>query len=171
MPISRYVAGLRRRVGNDLLMLPGATAVVMDGAGRLLLGQRADNGRWALPGGGVDPGEQPAEAVVREVYEETGVHVTVERLAGVVLRQSSYANGDVCQYMSVWFRCRATGGTARVNDEESLAVGWYHLDDLPGELDAFDRLRIDTALDDSAPAWFARPGQSYGWLPRPVPPG
>lgn len=171
MPISRYVAGLRRRVGNDLLMLPGATAVVIDGAGRLLLGQRADNGRWALPGGGVDPGEQPAEAVVREVYEETGVHVAVERLAGVVLRQVRFDNGDVCQYMAVWFRCRATGGTARVNDEESLAVGWYHLGALPAELDAFDRLRIDVALDDSAPAWFARPGQSYEWLPRPVPPG
>jgi 8-oxo-dGTP diphosphatase len=170
MPIPRYVAGLRGRVGNDLLMLPGATAVVVDRAGRLLLGQRADNGRWTLPGGAVDPGEQPAEAVVREVYEETGVHVAVERLAGVVLRQSHYANGDVCQYMAVWFRCRATGGTARVNDEESLAVGWYHLDALPAELDAFDRLRIDTALDDSAPAWFARPGQSYEWLPRPVPP-
>jgi 8-oxo-dGTP diphosphatase len=169
MPISRYVAGLRRRVGTDLLMLPGATAVVIDGAGRLLLGQRADNGRWALPGGAVDPGEQPAEAVVREVYEETGVHVAVERLAGVVLRQARYANGDVCQYMSVWFRCRATGGTARVNDEESLGVGGYHHDDLPAERDAVDRLRIDTALDDSAPAWFARPGQSYEWLPRPVP--
>ena len=170
MPISPYVAGLRKRVGNDMLMLPAAAAVVVDGAGRLLLGQRADDGRWALPGGIVDPGEQPAETVVREVYEETGVHVAVERLAGVVLREAHYPNGDVCQYLVVWFRCRATGGTARVNDEESLAVGWYHLDDLPAGMDAFDRLRIDTALDDSAVPWFARPGQSYEWLPRPVPP-
>ncbi|MGA8117547.1 MAG: NUDIX domain-containing protein [Actinocatenispora sp.] len=165
MPISPYVAGLREHVGNGLLMLPSAAGVVVDDTGRVLLGRRSDNGRWSLPAGAIDPGEQPAEAVVREVYEETGVHVAVERLVGVALRDVTvYPNGNLCQYLSVFFRCRPTGGHARVNDSESLEVAWCGLQDLP-ELDAFDRTRIDLALDDTAPAWYAQPGQSYDWLP------
>jgi 8-oxo-dGTP diphosphatase len=167
MPISPYVAGLREHVGSALLLLPSAAAVVVDHLGQILLQRRADDGRWSLPGGAIDPGEQPAEAVVREVYEETGVHVAVERLAGVMMRDVNvYPNGNVCQYLSVLFRCRPTGGTARVNDAESLEVAWRSLRSLP-ELGAFDRARIAVAMDDTAPAWFAQPGQTYDWLPRP----
>ena len=164
MAISEYVAGLRRHVGTDLLMVPSACAVVIDDSGRVLLGRRADTGAWSLPAGAVDPGEQPADAVVREVYEETGVHIVVERVAGVVLREVRYPHGDVCQYLTVWFRCKAVGGEAVVNDEESSAVGWYGPAELP-DLDAVDRLRIRTALDDAAPTWFAAPGSTYDWLP------
>jgi 8-oxo-dGTP pyrophosphatase MutT (NUDIX family) len=56
-------------------LLPGASAVVVDDAGRILLAQRADFGYWSIIGGVPEPGEEPAAAVVREVYEETGVHV------------------------------------------------------------------------------------------------
>lgn len=166
MAISDYVANLRKHVGKDLLMLPSASAVVVDDGGRVLLGRRADTGRWSLPAGAIDPGEQPADAAVREVYvyEETGVHIAVERLAGVALYEVTYPHGDVCQFLTVWFRCTAIGGQAVVNDEESSAVGWYSPEELP-DLDAFDRLRIDTALDDDAPTWFAAPGRTYDWLP------
>jgi len=164
MAISEYVANLRKHVGKDLLMLPSACAVVVDDSGRVLLGRRTDTGKWALPGGAIDPGEQPADAAVREVYEETGVHIAVERLAGVALREVTYRHGDVCQYLTVWFRCKAIGGHAVVNDEESSAVGWYSPDELP-DLDAVDQLRIDTGLDDDAPTWFAAPERTYEWLP------
>jgi 8-oxo-dGTP diphosphatase len=164
MAISEYVANLRKHVGKDLLMLPSACAVVVDDGGRVLLGRRADTGQWSLPAGAIDPGEQPADAAVREVYEETGVRIAVERLAGVALREVTYPHGDVCQYLIVWFRCKAIGGHAVVNDEESSAVGWYSPEELP-DLDALDQLRIDTALDDHAPAWFAVPGRTYDWLP------
>ena len=49
----------------------------------VLLARRGDNGRWSVPAGTVDPGEQPADALVREVHEETGVKVAIDRLAGV----------------------------------------------------------------------------------------
>ncbi|HEX5294919.1 MAG TPA: NUDIX domain-containing protein [Streptosporangiaceae bacterium] len=159
MAISEYVANLRKHVGTDLLMLPSACAVVVDDGGRILLGRRADTGTWSLPGGAIDPGEQPADAAVREVYEETGVRIAVERVGGVALREITYPHGDVCQYLTVWFRCRAIGGRAVVNDEESSAVGWFGPEELP-DLDAVERLRIATALDDDAPAWFAAPGHA-----------
>jgi 8-oxo-dGTP diphosphatase len=163
MSISPYIAGLRKHVGHDLLMLPSVSAVVVNDAGEILLAQRADNGSWALVAGAVDPGEQPADAIIREVYEETGVHAVVDRLAGVALHPTTYPNGDVCQYLNVWFRCRVAGGEARVNDDESLAVAWFSLDALP-ELHAFTRLRIETALRDGAPAWFAQPGDHHDGL-------
>jgi 8-oxo-dGTP diphosphatase len=161
--ISEYVANLRQHVGKDLLMLPGACAVVVDDDGRVLLERRADTGQWSLPAGAIDPGEQPADAAVREVYEETGARIAVERLAGVALREVTYPHGDVCQFLTVWFRAKPIGGHAAVHDEESSA-GWYSPEELPS-LDAFDQLRIDTALADDAPAWFAAPGRNDDWLP------
>jgi 8-oxo-dGTP pyrophosphatase MutT (NUDIX family) len=156
---SDYITGIRARIGQDLLMLVSVSAVVVDSDGRLLLGQRADTGSWTLVAGCVDPGEQPATALVREVYEETGVEIEVEHLAGVALHPETYPHGDVCEFLNIWFRCRPTGGSARVNDEESLAVGWFAPSELP-PLSDWARLRIDTALRATEAAWFA-PAGSY----------
>jgi 8-oxo-dGTP pyrophosphatase MutT (NUDIX family) len=155
MPISPYVKDLRADLGHRLLLLPGVTAVVFDDAGRVLLGERADNGQWALIAGVMDPGEQPAEAIVREVFEETAVHVVPERVTSVLTQPpTTYPNGDRCDYVDITFRCRAVGGEARVNDDESLAVGWFSLDDLP-PLSELNRHRIECALAPGT--WFADP--------------
>ena len=155
MPISPYIQNLRERVGQGLLLLPGVTAVVFDDAGRVLLNERSDNGEWALIAGVMDPGEQPAETIVREVYEETAVHVVPERITSVLTAPvTTYPNGDRCEYVDITFRCRAVGGEARVNDDESLAVGWFALDDLPPVGDLI-RHRIECAL--SPGTWFAEP--------------
>lgn len=155
MPISPYIRSLREHVGHELLLLPGVTAVVFDDAGRVLLNERSDNGRWALIAGVMDPGEQPADTVVREVWEETAVHVVPERVTSVLTQPvTTCPNGDRCEYVDITFRCRAVGGEARINDDESLAVGWFALDDLP-PIEDLVRHRIECAL---APAtWFAQP--------------
>jgi 8-oxo-dGTP pyrophosphatase MutT (NUDIX family) len=75
MPTPDFIRDIRATAGHQLLWLPGVSAVVFDDEGRVLLGQRADNHRWALISGIPDPGEQPAVAIVREVQEETGVRV------------------------------------------------------------------------------------------------
>ena len=72
MPTPDFILRLREKIGHDLLWLPGVTAVVLDDRNRVLLGRRADNGRWTLITGILEPGEQPAVGVVREVLEETG---------------------------------------------------------------------------------------------------
>ncbi|MEZ7005082.1 NUDIX domain-containing protein [Streptomyces sp. AD55] len=152
-----FIRDLRALAGHRLLWLPGVTAVVFDDAGRVLLGRRSDTGRWALIGGIPEPGEQPAVCAVREVEEETAVRCVVERL---VLTQAlapvTYENGDVCQFMDLTFRCRAVGGEARVNDDESLEVGWFAVDALP-DLQEFGRVRIKHALSEG-PTWFEPAG-------------
>lgn len=148
-----FILELRASAGHQLLFLPGTSAVVFDDEGRVLLGRRADNGRWALIGGIPDPGEQPAAAVVREVYEETAVRCVPERVLLVqTMEPVTYHNGDVCQFMDITLRCRAVGGEARVNDDESLEVGWFPLDALP-ELDEYALTRIKLASADE-PTWF-----------------
>jgi 8-oxo-dGTP pyrophosphatase MutT (NUDIX family) len=156
MPISPYIKSLRDDLGPRLLLLPGVTAVVLDEQGRVLLGERADNGEWSLIAGVMDPGEQPAETIVREVYEETAVHVVPERITSVLTQPPyTYPNGDQCEYVDITFRCRPVGGEARVNDDESLAVGWFALDGLP-PIGSLTRRRIELALAPETSAWFAQ---------------
>lgn len=166
MAVSPYIARLRAHIGHDLLLLPGVSAVVRNDDGQILLARRSDTGRWSLPAGVIDPGEQPADAIVREVLEETGVHVEIERVGGVGTHPVVYPNGDRCEYLNVWFRCRAVGGSPEGYDDESLEVGWFHPDDLP-ELDGWATLRIETTVDTAATAWHAQPGERHSALTQP----
>ncbi|UZX02358.1 NUDIX domain-containing protein [Arthrobacter sp. CDRTa11] len=132
MPAPDYILKLRKKIGNDPLWVPGVRGVVVDGQDRILLAQRVDNGQWALISGMLEPGEHPARGLVREIFEETAVVVEPERVVSVgAVGPFTYPNGDVCEFLDVVFRCRYVSGTARINDDESLAVGWFGIDELP----------------------------------------
>src|SRR5258706_12019579 len=123
MAASDYIRNLRAKIGNDLIFIPSAAAVVINEAGEVLLHRRSDDGTWCLPGGAIDPGEEPAEAVIREVREETGLQVIAERIVGVYGGPEfrvRYPNGDDVMFISICFICHPVCGEARVNDEESL---------------------------------------------------
>ncbi len=146
MPTPDFILRLREKIGHDLLWLPGVTAVVLDDRNRVLLGRRADNGRWTLITGILEPGEQPAVGVVREVLEETGIVAEVELLAEVYAgAPMQFVNGDQAQFLTLNFRCRRLSGHAQVNDDESAEVGWFGLDELP-ELTDYHRARLQAAL-------------------------
>ena len=169
MATPRFILDIREKAGDTLLFLPGVVMVVFDARGRILLNQRADNGKWALISGIPDPGEQPAEAAVREIMEETGVSAVVERVLSVFTNEPVvYPNGDRAQYVDIVLRCRAVGGQARVNDDESLDVRWFAPDELP-PLGPIARGRIELALRHD-PAWFApapAPGIADRGYPEP----
>ena len=98
----------------------GADALVRDARGRVLLVRRADDGRWAMPGGWVDPGETPEQAVVREVAEETGLRVSAPRLLHTKQRPAS---------VHYTFGCELAGGELRTSDE-SLEVAFASPDEI-----------------------------------------
>lgn len=154
MGTPEFVLRLREKIGHDPLWLTGTTAVVLDDSDRVLLVKRADNGAWTPVTGCLDPGEQPATGAVREVLEETAVEAVAERLISVeTLPPAVYVNGDQVQFMDLAFRCRATGGEARVNDEESTEVGWFALDALP-PMSGRHLECIRRALLDAKETWF-----------------
>jgi 8-oxo-dGTP pyrophosphatase MutT (NUDIX family) len=159
MPISRYLADLRAVIGNRRIMMPAVSAIIVNGAGEVLLHRSKDDGKWYVIGGAPDPGEEPADAAVREALEETGLTVVPERLVGVyadpVVR---YPNGDEVLYVAAVFRCRPIGGTARVADDESVEVRYFALDALPPLLTTH-RLRIEHAMSGSKSAAFRWKGE------------
>ena len=154
MPTPDYIATIRRVYGQGRLLLPGVSAVVLrtdlePGRVHILLTRRSDTGRWSLPAGIVEPFEQPAAAILRELLEETRITADVERLA--LLRTDPdvvYPNGDRCQFVAMCFRCRYVSGEAQVGDEESTEVAWFPADDLPNELTDIQIRRIRCALED-----------------------
>lgn len=150
MPTPDFVLDLRRRIGTDPLPLVGVTSVVIDD-GRVLLGRRSDNGALTPITGIVDPGEEPADAAVRETYEEAGIVCRVERLAWVhQLPRVVYAHGDQVDYLDLVFRCSWVSGEPHPVDGEMTEVGWYDLEDLPDlELSDMHR-RIELARTDGA---------------------
>jgi ADP-ribose pyrophosphatase YjhB (NUDIX family) len=156
MPTPDFILELRKKIGHDLLWLPGTTAVVLDADDRVLLGRRADNGVWTLITGILEPGEQPAVGMVREIFEETSVVAEVEHLAEVYAGgPMEFVNGDRAQFLTLNFRCRYVSGEAKVNDDESSEVGWFPLDDLP-PLPPYHQDRLQSALRSRGVPEFVR---------------
>lgn len=85
------------------LFTTGAFAIIFNDEKQVLLCHRRDMDAWNLPGGGLEPGELPTECVIREVREETGLEVAIERLVGV------YAKPGRSELLFA-FVCRIIGG-------------------------------------------------------------
>ncbi len=129
---------------------------MLDDAGRVLLGKRSDNGQWTVITGMLEPGEEPAHGIVREIFEETGVRAQVENLIRVeVVGPVTFPNGDVCTFLTTDFSCRYVSGEARVNDDESTEVGWFPIDELP-ELNERHRQLVAAALTADGVPHFVR---------------
>lgn len=124
---------LRAPVFSRPTPLVGGDAAVIDGAGRILLIQRADNELWAMPGGALEVGETPLEGVLREVLEETGVRCQPVALAGVFDSRRS-GTGSRHHFYLVTFVLKPIDGIESVEPShaaESLDMGWFERDALP----------------------------------------
>ncbi len=132
-------------------------AVIFDRRGRLLLQQRSDGGQWGLPGGAVEIGESVADAIVREVREETGLTVRPRRIVGVYSNAAwqvvRYPDGNVWHYISTCFECGVLGGELTTCDE-TLALDYFNVRRLPSTLLPNHRIRIRDALARRARAVF-----------------
>lgn len=133
MAISSYYRALREKIGSELLLIPAVAAVLRDEQGRVLI-QRNHHGQWSLPAGAIEPGEAPAQAVVREVFEETGLYVRVERVLAVVGGAScrvSYPNGDRVEYTAIVFECKRLAGAIVECNDETAHLEWFPPDEIP----------------------------------------
>jgi ADP-ribose pyrophosphatase YjhB (NUDIX family) len=148
-----------KRIGARGRIALCTTAVVFDeGRGRILLTRRADNGRWCLPGGHVDPGETVAESCAREVLEETGLKVRPTRLIGVYGDPDwvvDYGDGKHHQIVALCLEAEREGGEPGPSGE-TLASGFFSIGEIAG-MDVMEhhRERIADALA-GAPGAFIR---------------
>jgi len=138
--------------GVDLRV--GAYAIVTDPQARVLLAhwQEGVKGGWTLPGGGLEPGEHPEAAVVREVREETGFDVEIVELLGVdsivipasrrlVDRAQRDAAPRALQALRIVYRCRVVGGELRDEVGGSTdEADWF----TPGEVAGLHRVALVT---------------------------
>ncbi|MFJ4791320.1 NUDIX domain-containing protein [Kitasatospora purpeofusca] len=108
-------------------LVPAASVVVVDDAGRVLLQRRTDNGMWALPGGAMEIGESIAGCGVRETREETGIDIEITGIVGTYTDPRhvfAYDDGEVRQEFSICLLGRPLGGELLVSDE-SHEVAWF----------------------------------------------
>jgi ADP-ribose pyrophosphatase YjhB (NUDIX family) len=137
---------------NSLVV--GSSAVVVDDEDRILLQRRSDSGNWALPGGAMDIGETLAQSAVREVKEETGFDVRIERIVGIYSDPAhvfAYEDGEVRQEFSICLACMIVGGELRVSSE-STDVRFVSFDEVPGlTMHESIRKRIDDYLRGGPP--------------------
>ena len=153
MATPEFVLDLREKIGTAPLPLVGVTAVVFRDE-KVLLGRRSDNGAWQSVSGVVDPGEEPADAAVRECLEEAGIVARAQRLAVVqTLPRVIYPNGDQVDYLDLVFRCTWVSGDPYPADGELTEVGWYGLGEL-GEVDPAHVRKIALAIAEDDPAQF-----------------
>jgi ADP-ribose pyrophosphatase YjhB (NUDIX family) len=136
-----------------LSLVPAASAIIADQAGRILLIRRSDNALWSIPGGVMEVGERIADTVAREVREETGLEIEPETIVGIYSNPRhvvEYTNGEVRQQFSICFACRLVGGQLATS-HESTEVGFF----TPAEIEAMPmhesiRLRIRHFLEQRA---------------------
>lgn len=108
---------------------------------------------WDLPGGGIEKGEDPAEAAVRETREETGYQIEIDNLVGRYLHQSVYGRGD---QLTMAFRAHAIGGSPKRLGLETMGLRWFEMTKLPRGLEPLHRQIIADALADTAEAFERR---------------
>lgn len=131
-------------------ILPSTNGVVFNSSGEVLLQKRADNGYWGLPGGRVDIGESVEHGAIREVWEETGLHVTVKRLIGVYSDPENYSIlsypwGLLVHYVTLSFECEVQSGELAIS-EESTDIGYFPPGALPDKTMLSHHIRIKDAL-------------------------
>ena len=132
-----YILELRKLVGHRPLMMVGASVIVENGAGEILLQRRTDNGLWGYAGGSVEPGERTETAAARELREETGLIAEELELLGVFSGEKMhyvYPNGDEVHIVDVVYVCRKWRGELTPQAGEVEELRWFAPDALPRAL-------------------------------------
>ena len=126
--------GLRQRVGRDPLLQCGASVIVENERGEILLQLRTDTGEWAYAGGSVELYERVEDAAARELQEETGLIAEKLELLGVFSGERlryTYPNGDQVSNVDIVFVCRSYHGELLRQQGEVEALRFFAPDALP----------------------------------------
>ncbi len=119
----------------------GAFAIITDTENRILWCLRTDRDLWNLPGGSVENGEAPWDCVIREVKEETGLDIIVEKLTGIYSKPEE--NDLVFSY-----KCRVVAGDLQIT-EEAKEIKYFDLNKLPQNIVHKQVARVKDYFDNN----------------------
>ncbi|WP_310482817.1 NUDIX domain-containing protein [Chamaesiphon sp. VAR_48_metabat_403] len=119
----------------------GAFAIITDAENRILWCLRTDLDLWNLPGGTVENGEAPWDCVIREVKEETGLDIVVEKLIGIYSKPEE--NDLVFSY-----KCRVVAGNLQ-NNEEAKEIEYFDFNKLPRNIVHKQVVRVKDYFDNN----------------------
>ena len=134
MGMNQYIKDIRKLAGNLPLLVCGASVILENDRGEVLLILRSDNKMWAYPGGCVDINEIVEETAKRELLEEAGVTANSLEMFGVFSGEDlfyTYTNGDQASIVDIVYLCKDYYGTIKADMIESDDVRFFSLDNLP----------------------------------------
>ncbi len=132
--MSNYIMDLRKIVGHRPLLQVGASVIVEDAQGRILLQLRSDNHCWGYAGGSVELDEIVEEAAKRELWEETGLIAEKLELFGIFSGKDThyiYPNGDEVSNIEIVYICKQYSGTLTCQNGEVDRLQFFHHDEIP----------------------------------------
>ena len=132
-----YILELRKIVGHRPLIQTGASVLVEDSEGRVLLQLRHDNHCWGYPGGSMEIDEELEDTARRELFEETGIVAEELELFGVFSGKALhyvYPNGDEVSNVDIVYLCDDYDGDLRCQAEEVEELRFFEIDKLPDDL-------------------------------------
>lgn len=135
--MSGYIMDLRKLVGHRPILQVGASVIVEDSDGRILLQKRKDNHCWGYAGGSVELDERVEEAAKRELFEETGLKALSLELFGVFSGEEMhyvYPNGDEVSNVDIVYICRDYRGSLKKQESEVLELSFFSVESIPKEI-------------------------------------
>lgn len=132
-----YILDLRKTVGHRPLLQVGASVIVEDEAGKILLQKRKDNHCWCYAGGSVDLDEKVEDAAKRELFEETGLTAKEVELFGIFSGKEThyiYPNGDEVSTVDIVYICKNYSGNLKPQEEEVEELRFFGVNELPEEI-------------------------------------
>ena len=132
--MSEYYKNLREKIGNQLIFMPCVAGIIRNHDGKILFGRKHNEQNWGLIAGAIEIGETPAEAMIREATEETGLEIEPVRIIGVYggeEQRFTYGNGHQVEYITIVFECKIKEGKLNPDNEEMKELQFYSEDQVP----------------------------------------
>lgn len=151
--MSGYILDLRKIVGHRPLIQTGASVLVEDSEGRILLQLRHDNHCWGYPGGSMEIDEELENTARRELFEETGIIAEELELFGVFSGKALhyiYPNGDEVSNVDIVYLCKKYSGTLKCQEGEVDELRFFAAHEIPDNITEPEQVALRKWIESKA---------------------